>query len=421
MCDDQQLIERTLKIIETCIVPSLEFDFDTQPIGNKDFKLFRTALDDQLHLLLDILYQNGNLLRDQDFDNQGIELKCNFILLACEQTEMNELFQSEQKILVSTINKLLIDNFKNFPANVIKSTIDKFKEKLSKNSWKRSLGSIFGFVRFCEILSDERCEDFNDDLIIFALSVGSNLISVIDPKYRTLGLKIYRILLTKVDREKIKNLNINEVIYTESFDLIKKSSELAFNDHLCEVLYETSRLQDHQVKNSKWCKFDDIMSELLEKASHESDLSVFILLLEKITKFCAISYDIENFQDADEVSQIADRMNHRTMRWINKLSEFMIRESTRVLNNLENGIKILKLFHSIYILSFSTIDVKILDEKFEDFTRKLILVLMQFVNNYRDHPTMITSIIKFLQTIQEHQKKNEQLTNGLNKLIDKLQ
>lgn len=407
MCDDLQLIERTLNIIESCMVPNLDFNFDSQPIGKEDFRQFRTILDDQLHVLLDILYQNGNLLRTQEFDNQEIKLKSNFIQLACEQTEKNKLFQSEQGILIASLNKLLNDNFKSFHVNVIKSTIDKFKEKLNKNSWKRSFGSVFGFVRFCEILTHERREDVDDDFIIFALSVGSNLITLIDPQFRTLGLKIYRILLTNGDKDKIQNLNIHEVIYKESFDLVRKSNEYDFNDHLLEVLYEISCLQDQHVKSSKWCKYDAIMNEILEKATLESDAKIFLLLLNKITKFCEISYE-KNLE------------NYRTLRWTNKLTEFMIRESTRILNNAENGLKILSHFHSIYIVCFSNFAVEILDEKFTDFTRKLILVLMQVANNFRDNKIMIDLIIKFIETIREHQKLNTQLTNILNKLIEKV-
>lgn len=417
MNDDLRLIERTLNVIEACLLPPLEFDIDSQPIGKQDFNDFRVILDDQLHLLLDILYQNGNLLRDQDYYNQSSKLKSEFVILACEQTEPNEFFQTDQQILISSLQSLLEENFSNFHVNVIKNVIDHFKKQFQNDVWKKHFGSVFGFARFCELLSEKRNSLVDNDFIIFTLSVGSKLISLIDPMFRTVGLKIYKIIMSNTDDKRIKDLNIHQVVYRESFDLIKKSSGIAFNDHLFEVLYETSRLEDEDVKNSKWCKFDDIMTELLEKAGVESDAQLFLLLLQKLVKFCAITYDtIESFDDIEVVKANSRQTNYRTMRWIKKLTEFITRESTRILNNNENGVKILHLYHCIYIVSFSNVDAETLGTKFIAFIQKLILILMRVRNNYSADENFKIVITDFIGTVRNHLRTNDQLVNCLEKL-----
>lgn len=423
MCDDRQLLERTLNVLQACQLPPLQFDFDSQPIGKQDFNDFHVVLDDQLHLLLDILYQNGNLLKDQDYDNQGVKLKSEFVIVACEQIEEpNEFFQTDQSILVSSLSSLLTDNFADFHNHVIRDVIDYYKKQLHNDVWKRNFGSVFGFSKFCELLSTQRKSFFDSDFIMFTLSVGSKLISLVDPLFRTIGLKLYRTIVSNCDQKKLRDLNIHQVIHGESFSLIKKSSGLAFNDHLFDVMYETSRLDDGDVRNSKWCKFDDIMTELLEKAGLESDGQLFLLLLGKLVRFCAMSYDrVESFDDIETVKAVSRETNYRTMRWIKKLSQFIIRESSRILNSREDGLKILNYFHCIYVLSFANVDAEMLGENFVHFLQKLVIMQMQILNHYQDDDKFKAEILKLLSTIRDHNIKNEELIVQLDKIILKIQ
>lgn len=61
---------------------------DLKIIRHEDFSEFLLILDDKLDklpLLLGILYQNENLLRDSSIDGKLAQIRVNFLLLRCEQ------------------------------------------------------------------------------------------------------------------------------------------------------------------------------------------------------------------------------------------------------------------------------------------------------------------------------------------------
>ncbi|CRL05230.1 CLUMA_CG018119, isoform A, partial [Clunio marinus] len=74
MNEDNKILERAINTSAACLLPSLLSNFDANPLSHDEFNEFREILFDQLHLLLDILYQNRNLLNDKTFDNQHVQL-----------------------------------------------------------------------------------------------------------------------------------------------------------------------------------------------------------------------------------------------------------------------------------------------------------------------------------------------------------
>lgn len=429
MSDNEQLVERALNCSSACLLPSLLQDLDTQPISRDDFNEFRVMLDEQLHLLLDIVYQNRSLLSDQIYDNQLIQMRINLMLLACEQSESNPFFQTDQKILITSFEKLIKDNFLHFDDVVIRKCIQRYKDGLSKDNWKKQLGMIYGFPKFCKILIEEKSKVVDVDFMMFILSVGSNLATHFDPQYKTIGLKVYRILVEHGDKDLVKELNIHQVIYSESFRMTRKSSDTEYNDHLYECLFHAVFIEDSIVKDSKWCKFDGVMEDLLSQLGNESDAEASYLILSKIVKFCGISYS--GFF-IDFLSLTADQLqsqykelkvktakpNLRTMRWIKKLLEIMIRESSMLIGSQKDSFRFIQAFHTIYIVSVLNIEASVLEQQLIDFTRKLLLVLMEVARTFRNDRDTIASIILFLQTISQHQKQNQELIVCIQKILE---
>ena len=424
---DERLIERAIAATKSCLLPPLTRNMDTQPIAKQDFNEFRIALDDQLHLLLDILYQNGDLLQVQAFDNQLTQLRSSLLLLVCEQTEPNTFFQTDQKILIASLEKILSDNLVNFDDLVLRNVVETYKELLKKDSWKRQLGTVHGFPKFCEIVMGNRPGFVNADLIMFMLSVGSNLISHYEPHYKTIGLKIYRNIVEKGNKNLLKELNIHQVIYVESFPLLQKSNEIDYNDNLYDILICAVAIENTEVIDSKWCKFDDLMDVILTQIGMESDGEVFRLLLRKLVKLSAISYEINedwnqiNIElSLDELKEKSRSVNCRTLRWTKKLMQLIIRESSKLLIDAAESYRILHLFHAIYIISFSNIDSINLGKQLEDFTKKFLMILMQVAQTFKQDQKIIHSIILFLETIAEHQRTNQKLNECLLKILDEL-
>lgn len=428
MSDEERLVERALKTSTFCLLDPLDDDIETNPINRDDFDEFRLMLDDQLHLLLDILYQNGNLLRDQAFDSQLVQLRANLVLITCEQTEPNPFFQSDQKILLDSLVKITDDNLKHFDDAVMQKVIQTFKDGLKKNCWKKQLGMIHGFPKFCDMLLKSKPQMVDGDVMIFILSVGSNLVLHYDPHYKTIGLKIYHRLMENGDKDLMKTLNIHHVVYSESFKMIGKSNEFDFNNHVYECLLHVLSIEDSDVKTSKWCKFDDVFEELLTQFGTESDVKVSMLLLEKIVKFCGHSYedldvalpDIRLDQlkaHFDELTLKTKQKNFRTMRWVKNLMQLMVSESAKLLSSSNNCLKVLNSFHSMYVVTISNLEPSILGNQLNEFTRKIILVLMQVARTFKHERPVISSIVLFLKTIEQHQQENSELVRCIQKIL----
>lgn len=427
MDSEDKLLERALKTASTCLMSPLLVDFDRSPIGREDFQEFRLMLDDQLHLLLDILYQNRTLLIEQAHDNKLTQLRVDIVLLTCEQTESNPYFQTDQNILISSLKKLLDDNLSHFDSLVTQKLIETYKESLKKDSWKKQLGKVHGFPKFCQIMLQHRQEAVDSDLLLFMLSVGSNLVCHQDPHFKTIGLKIYRHIVELTNKDLLKETNIHQVIYSESFTMLRKSSELDYNDHLYEVLLNSVRIEDEEVVNSKWCKFDDVLTELLRQFGIESDAILSKLLMKKIVQFCGVSQrpfkslaedvSIDENKNHFEKLKAVTKTNYRSMRWITKLTQLMIQESAKLLSSSSAAIFFLNSFHEIFILTVFNIEPSSLGEQFSNITRKFILILMRVVNHFGDDQHVKAAVRMFLETISHHQRQDTCLASDIEALM----
>lgn len=71
MCDNDTIIESAFNVTKSCLVPTLIDSLDAKPIQHEDFDTFRLMLNDNLHLLLDLLHQHEELLlKEQAFDSR---------------------------------------------------------------------------------------------------------------------------------------------------------------------------------------------------------------------------------------------------------------------------------------------------------------------------------------------------------------
>lgn len=422
MADFGRIFERALSTSEACLLPPLSQDLDTNPINHDDFNEFRNMLNDQLHLLLDILYQNGNLLREKTFDNQLVQLRVNLLLITCEQAAPNAFYRSDQNILVTSLWKITDDNLVHFDGAVLRKVLQTYKDGLGKDRWKKHLGLVHGFPKFCEILLNRRPEVIDRDAILFILSVGSNLVAHFDPRYKTIGLKVYRTLLEGGDKDLLKELNIHQVIFSESFPMMNKSDEVEFNENLLECLLNVVSMEDSVVRNFRWCKFDDVFIALLSLLGSHSESELSILLLDKVAKLCGVGVvePSENQSESTEIrleSGLTTEANYRTMRWVKHLMEMMIRESPKMLSSRSISLKILDAFHRIYVESILSVDPTMLDPQLTDLTRKLIMMLMEIARSFKSDPDVVKFIVRLLKIIESHHQRVEEFASCLQNIL----
>lgn len=422
MASKEKLIERAILTSKCCILPELIENFDSRAIGKEDFCEFNKMINENLHTLLDILYQNEFLLTSKAYDSQFIEIRSNLVQIACEQLSPNPYFRiDEEKILLQTLENLIFNHIQKFEDSVFMRCIQTFKEKLiEEDIWKRQMGLIHSVPMFCDMLLHNKLVLMTDDNLMFFLSIGSKLIEHFDIYYKTIGLKIYRHLLEFVKREQLKSLNIYGVMYSEIFHLIQHSSELDFNDHLYECLYRIVSSENSCILNSHWCEFDDVLSKLLVQYSFEAESNLCKKLLYQIIRLCGIgneSYkflvleDLQNFNTMDfekyfmELKSQFTNSNDRVERWTKKIMELLLNESSKCLLSVKDSFLIINTLHMLYIITILTMEPVSFSSRLVDFIKKFMVSLMRIARTFKENKEILKSIHNLINTIESHAAK----------------
>lgn len=428
--NNSEIIEKTLDIIKSCLVPQLLNDLDSQPIGSDDFKEYRLAAKENIRLLLDILHHNCHLLSDKIYDNQLLQLKVNLLLITCEQIEPNQYFHSDDKDLLDSLWKITLDNVKFFEDDVFNQLIKHCKKSLTKTEWKKQFGLTNGFPSVCKILFQHKSHLINNDVLMFMLSVGSNLVAHYDPDLvQRIGLKIYMYILSFANHNHLKELNIHQVIFNELLPLIQRSNEIEYNVYLYECFFLILRLEDIPPK-AKWCsKYDTLISKLMNHFSFENDSKLSRLLIYQLVRFYSEGYcdqlqlksleELEGMNDwsyFDEIKEKIKTPNYKAMRWIHKIMDMMIRESARLFSNNQETKFFLCMFNILYIITIGSISPSHFHLVLENFTKKFILILLKVANLYKTNHDILSLILNLFSTIEEHHQSNENIVLILQKL-----
>lgn len=141
--------------IKQCLLPEFDREIGDQPLERDDFNVFVYGLSQNLRLLFDMISKNGKLLlltsaeETQDF-------RMNFILLLNEQTgSSNAPFQTDDLSLLKHLESLVEQYYVRVLAdkNILERCLAFYKERLTAAKWKRNIGAVYGYWRFCEVCS----------------------------------------------------------------------------------------------------------------------------------------------------------------------------------------------------------------------------------------------------------------------------
>lgn len=188
-------ISLATELVQLCLVPELTTDIDTQQIEPAHFVEFKRILDENLHLLFDLIQQCESVLFDETTDTQVF--RKHFILLLCEQSADNVPFKSEQLILQQNVKHLIDKWFRKILNEkcIFELVLQHYKTLLKVNVWKKNIGAIFGFHRFCQ-LNYKSSNDLHMNEMFFVLATGTLLLEHYEPMYKQLGIDLYNILLS---------------------------------------------------------------------------------------------------------------------------------------------------------------------------------------------------------------------------------
>lgn len=373
MEDDFNLIEKILNTIKSTQVPLLKEDFDAVPISNEDFNEYKEFSDQQIKIILDIFYQHESLLTNSSYDNIHSALKVNILLMASEQLEINPYYSISNQHQLISLEKLISSHVDNFEDVIFTKTIQVFKDTLNNEDWKKNLGRIYGFSWFTKFYLNFKTSS-NEDFLVFALSVASKLISIYDPEFKKIGLKIFSSMLELGDKTAIKKINIHSVIFDEVHLLMDRSTDIEFNEYLYNSIFialtldDSIKMKPSTIEDTKWCKLDDVIEKLLHQVTINRDQKFHNFLLYETAKFCGINsniklMEIEKIEGLNEIyfnelkNSCCER-NIRLLRWLKPILQ-LIREELNA-SSEKFVVNILKIIYTFTMHNF--------EEEFKEYT-----------------------------------------------------
>lgn len=138
--------------IKQCLLPEFDREIGDQQLERDDFNVFVYGLNQNLRLLFDMISKNEKLLLESSEVTK--EFRVNFILLLNEQTgSWNAPFQTDDLSLLKHLNSLVDQYDVRLLAEkgVLEKCMAFYKERLTAAKWKRNIGAIYGYGRFCEV------------------------------------------------------------------------------------------------------------------------------------------------------------------------------------------------------------------------------------------------------------------------------
>ncbi len=192
---DQDKISLATELIQQCHVPELITDIDTYQIDAAHFKEFKRILDENLHLLFDLLQQCEGVLSEKIIDTET--LRVHFVILLCEQSADNVPFKTNQSILQQNIKHLTDKWFRRIMNEkcIFELVLRHYKTLIKVDVWKKNIGAVFGFHRFCQLnYKSDNMLQMND--IFFVLATGTLLLEHYEPVYKEMGIDLFNILMT---------------------------------------------------------------------------------------------------------------------------------------------------------------------------------------------------------------------------------
>ncbi|KAI8115236.1 hypothetical protein CVS40_12515 [Lucilia cuprina] len=191
-------LDKIKNLLDSCLLPQLQHDLDSIPIEREHFTTYHECLELQLPLLYDWIQQQPNIFVWNDEEKGAkLEIKTKLIVLLCEITSSNTIYQLNRKDLISNAERVL-QNTAKLTNELDESLFKYYEDKLHKDKWKRQLGAVNGFVKYLEYRFNNALDHdskMSQKFLMFCLSVALNVRTCYETHYKTLSTIIFLIML----------------------------------------------------------------------------------------------------------------------------------------------------------------------------------------------------------------------------------
>lgn len=150
---NESKITLAAQFTKQCLLPELDRDIGDQPLEREDFSMYVYGLEQNLRLLFDIIAKNTDALFARTAETE--EFRLNFVLLLNEQTGgRNAPFQTLDKSLINQLQSLIRQYYSDVLRDrcIVYGVLDYYKSKVTDRNWKKCIGAVHGYERFCEVL-----------------------------------------------------------------------------------------------------------------------------------------------------------------------------------------------------------------------------------------------------------------------------
>ncbi|GAB0087449.1 hypothetical protein DMENIID0001_017510 [Sergentomyia squamirostris] len=305
-------IEDGEKLLESCILPESHVDITENPLDTISFKEFKECLQQVCPNLFDLISAHeGELLTNELETLKFRTLLAEFLFEQCGECNF---FRTEEINLRKNIGNLeaKIAKMVKTDSDLLRDLIRVYKEKLTGIRWKRNLGAIYGFLRFCDILHESSKEILPElDFGMFILSIATQLLETTDPSFKYCGLKLFKNLMKISSHEQLQSRNIFEVIYSQCKDNIDKVTTAEGTELLwicigctigkCDIIEE---------KQYDWNIIDDSLEKLIYKLKMESNPAIKKILRRALVDILVKEHSTGN--------------NMRCYRWVKSLLDLIV-------------------------------------------------------------------------------------------------
>lgn len=164
---EESKIKLAADFTKQCLLPELDRDIGDQPLEREDFGVYVYGLEQNLRLLFDIITKNADLLFARQPETE--EFRLNFILLLNEQSGRREAaFQTLDSSLKAHLQSLIRQYYDDVlrDRGILYAVLDHYKSKLTEKKWKRCIGAVYGYDRFCEVSFSHRFEFTQESVLI---------------------------------------------------------------------------------------------------------------------------------------------------------------------------------------------------------------------------------------------------------------
>lgn len=356
------------ELIGICTLPQLLQDIEDNAIHKDNFVEFTKILEINFPVLLDLLSSPAFIqeLCDEE-EHDTLLLRQKLILLMCEHAPItpNTIppYTIDNSELFGNLRRICLSHLTSGP--LLTQCMDIYKQQLLDNKWKRSMGTCYGFVYFCDLFTNSPDNQVDLQSILFILSIASQFIDCIHGEIRLLGLRLYAIILTQCPRQQILETNVHKVIIKSCLD---NSQKLLAED--CLLLLWTCVTQavclDDQrlLKDLNWNEVDDSLHLLFQKIKLESNRALrqkLRSLLQAIVIKCVGEPAAGELLATSDLLQVQQEIHSRAIknvklfRWLRDFKELFIFECLSVSNSVESTKEALLVSQELLFLSLASL------------------------------------------------------------------